>query len=114
MKKGRYYRADDVHDKPTGDPVAVDWTAAYPLKTNAKVADYPEGSDVYLAAMEFNRVYKQFLASLTTAFDGQPQLLIPAVGGMFRIKELAAQLIRNPMPDGSGLNAAPTFEIELA
>jgi hypothetical protein len=35
------------------------------------------------------------------------------VGGMFRIKELASQLMRNPIPGGDGLNAAPTFEMEL-
>ncbi len=110
--KGRYYRAGDVHDKPTGDPVDVDWDAVYPVKTNLKLADLPEGSDVYQAAIEFNRTYKDFLASLTAAFDGQPKCLIPAVGGMFQIKEKACQLIRNPIPGGGGLHAAPTFEME--
>lgn len=112
LKKGRYYRVGDEHDKPTGDPVAVDWDAVYPIKTNATIADYPEGSEVRLAALDFNRTYKKFLADLTTAFDGKPELLLPAVGGMFRIKELASQLIRNPIPDGSGFNAAPTFQME--
>lgn len=110
--KGRYYRAGDAHNEPTGDPVGVDWDTVYPIKKNAKVADYPESSDVYQAAIEFNRTYKNFLESLTAAFDGQPQLLLPAVGGMFQIKEKACQLMRNPIPGGDGLNAAPTFEME--
>lgn len=112
LKKGRYYRLGDEPEKPTGDPVAVDWDAVYPIKTNAIIADYPEGSEVRLAALDFNRAYKGFLADLTIAFNGKPELLIPAVGMMFRIKELALQIVRNPIPDGSGLNAAPTFEME--
>jgi hypothetical protein len=113
IAKGRYYRGGDVHDKPTGDSVEVNWEAVYPIKTNVKLADYPEGSDVHQAAVEFNRTYRDFLATLTTAFDGKPELLIPAVGGMFKIKEKACQLIRNPIPGGDGLHAAPTFEMEL-
>lgn len=112
LKKGRYYRVGDERDRPTGDPVAVDWEAVYPIKTNASISDYPEGSELRLAALDFNRAYKKFLADLTTAFNGKPELLLPAVGGMFRIKELASQIIRNPIPDGSGLNAAPTFQME--
>lgn len=112
LKKGRYYRVGDEHDKPTGDTLAVNWDSVYPVKTNARVSDYPEGSEVRQAALAFNRTYKSFLAELTNAFSGKPELLIPAVGGMFRIKELASQLIRNPIPDASGLHAAPTFEVD--
>jgi len=112
LVKGRYYRAGDEREKPTGDPVDVNWDASYPIKTNAKLSDYPEGSDVYIAAKEYNQIYKDFLASLTIAFDGHPELFIPAVGGMFKIKEKTLQLIRNPMPGVEGVNAAPTFEME--
>jgi hypothetical protein len=112
LKKGRYYMPGDAHDQPTGEPLNVNWEAVYPVKTNLRMSDLPEGTEVREAALEFNKVYKQFLASLTVAFDGQPQCLIPAVGGMFRIKELAAQLIKNPIPGGDGLHAAPTFEME--
>jgi Ferritin-like len=112
IARGRYYRAGDVHNHPTGDPVDVNWDAAYPIRTNAKLADFPEGSEVHRAALEFNRIYKGFLVSLGTAFDGKPELLMPAVGSMFRIKELALQLIRNPIPGGNGEHAAPTFEME--
>jgi hypothetical protein len=37
-----------------------------------------------------------------------------AVGEMFRLKESMLQLMRHPLDDGSGLNAAPTFEITPA
>ena len=48
---------------------------------------------------------------LTRAYAGQPQLLIEAVGEMFRIKEMACRLMRNPIDGKGDLNAAPTFEI---
>ncbi|MES2570212.1 MAG: ferritin-like protein [Verrucomicrobiota bacterium] len=112
LVKGRYYRAGDVRENPTGDPVNVNWQASYPIKTNARLSDYPEGSDLYHAAKEYNQIYKDFLASLTVAFDGRPDLFIPAVAGMFKIKEKTLQLIRNPMPGIEGLHAAPTFEVE--
>ena len=50
---------------------------------------------------------------LTQALSGQPELLIQAVGEMFRIKEMAYRLMRNPIPGMNGLNAAPTFEMPL-
>lgn len=113
LKRKRYYRAGDEHGKPTGGPVAINWQTVYPIKTNVKMADYPEGSEVFHAAQAFNIAYRAFLASLTTAFDGKRELFLPAVGGMFRLKELALQLVRNPIPGGEGLHAAPTFEMAL-
>ena len=109
---GRYYMRGDRPDHPTGEPVDVDWTAAYPIKTNARMSDFPKGSELAEAAAGFNAYYRTFLEMLTRAFDGQPDLLIPAVGEMFRIKELALHLMRNPL-DGT-VNAAPTFEMAAA
>jgi hypothetical protein len=57
-------------------------------------------------------VYRQFLESLGHAFDGHPEALIPAVGGMFRLKEQANHLIRNPIPESGGLHAAPIFRLD--
>lgn len=111
LRKGRYYRPDDAAGQPTGSPVDVDWDAVYPIKVNAKLADYPDGSDIHRAAMVFNARYAAFLGLLTRAFQGEPQLLIQAVGDMFTLKELACQLMRQPI-DGPGTpHAAPTFEM---
>jgi len=110
MILGRYYREGDEIDRPTGGPVAVDWDAVYPLKTNARLGDYPEGSALREAAAAFNATYAKFLCFLTRAFQGEPELLIPAVGDMFQLKELALKLMRQPIP-GERLHAAPTFEI---
>ena len=112
LMQGRYYVGGDEAGKPTGELLAVDWDAVYPVKTNVKLADLPEGSEVYAAAVEFNTEYKNFLVSLTEAFDGKPEMLIEAVGTMFQVKVKACQLIRNPIPGSDGLNAAPTFEMD--
>ena len=113
LKLGRYYQKGDQAGQPTGPPLNVDWDAAYPIKSNARLSDYPEGSELHAAALEFNAYYYNFLVELTQSFRGQPELLIDAVGRMFRIKELALQLMRNPIPGTDGLNAAPTFEMPV-
>lgn len=110
---GRYYRKGDAPDQPSGGSVDVDWDAVYPIKTNARLANYPPASELHAAAVEFNTQYKDFLGRLTQAFAGQPELLLEAVGDMFRIRETASRLMRNPIPGTSGLNAAPTFEMPL-
>lgn len=109
---GRFYQKGDTAGKPTGGEVAVDWSAVFPVKSNARLADYAPGSQLRGAAERFNAVYADFLQLLTRAFNGEPRLLIDAVGGMFRIKELCYQLMRNPI--GSDLTAAPTFEMPPA
>jgi len=111
IKLGRYYMPGDQPNKPTGHRFEVDWDAVYPVKRNPRVADYPEGSELRSAAEQFNGVYLGLLGYLTQAYSGRPDLLIPAVGEMFRIKERAYQLIRNPLPGAEGVNAGPTFEL---
>ena len=108
---GRFYQKGDTPGHPSGGPVDVDWDSVYPIKTNACLTDYPKGSELRAAAAAFNGYYKGFLKMLTRAFDGQPQLLIEAVGEMFRIKELALQLMRNPIGRTGDVNGAPTFEM---
>ena len=85
------------------------------MKTNARLTDYrPEDSELYAAAKDFNTAYFGFLKQLEAAFTGHPEVLIPAVGGMFRIKEKATALMRNPIPGMEEFNAAPTFEVNPA
>lgn len=102
----------DKPDAPTGKTFTVDWDAVYPIKENAKLSDYPEGSELHTAALKFQSAYSNFLAEIEYAFDGHPENLIPAVGGMFRLKEQANSLIRNPIPGMQGVNAAPIFRLD--
>ena len=117
--KGQYYvvRKDDPAqsdkpDHPTGESFTVEWDEVYPIQPNAKLSDYPEGSELHTAAKEFQSAYSQFLASLGDAFEGRPEMLLPAVGGMFRLKYLAEQLIKNPIPGKDGVNAAPIYRLD--
>ncbi len=115
LKLGRYYLQGDSADKPSGERFTVDWDAVYPMKTNAKLTDYrPEDSELHAAAKDFNTAYFGFLKQLEAAFTGHPEILIPAVGWMFRIKEKASALMRNPIPGMEEFNAAPTFEMNAA
>jgi hypothetical protein len=109
--EGGYYRENDAPGNPSGSTVGVDWDAIYPTKPNAKLSDYPKGSDVYQAAEAFNSRYAGFLKMLTQAFRGQPELLLEAVGEMFVLKELAYRLTRQPIDGPGSPHAAPTFEM---
>jgi hypothetical protein len=110
LRLGKYYQAGDLPGKPSGPPLTVDWDAAYPIEKNPRVKDYGD-SELYAAAIAFNQSYAKFLALLTKAFNGQPQLLLDAVPQMFRLREKITQLIHNPVPGKEGVNAAPTFEL---
>lgn len=107
----RYYLKGDQPDHPSGPPLTVDWEASYPVLTDAGIADYPEGSELRRAAVEFNNSYGDFLALLTSAFTGQPELLTNAVGWMFQLRDAMLRLLRNPIPGRDGVNGAPTFEV---
>jgi hypothetical protein len=116
LKLGQYYvvnkdepEKSDHPDHPTGEKFSVDWNAVYPVKENARLSDYPQGTELYNAAQEFQRSYSRFLAEIEHALDGHPQELIPAVGGMFRLKDLANLIIRNPIPGTNGVHAAPIY-----
>jgi hypothetical protein len=110
---GRYYRDGDQPGRPSGPPLHVDWDASFPIKTDARLADYAPDSEVYQAAAEFNHNYAEFLELLTAAFNGRPALLLDAVVEMFRIRDQMTRLMHNPIPGQSQLNAAPTFEMAL-
>lgn len=113
LRRGRYYLAGDKPHEPTGPEFRVDWDAVYPIEKNARLSDYDGNPELARAAQGFNRVYGEFLAALTTAFDGQPAKLLEAVPQMFRLRNGMMQLMRNPAPGPGGENAAPTFEVKI-
>jgi hypothetical protein len=111
LQLGRYYQKDDEPGHPSGPPLEVDYSAVYPVARNARLEDYPKGSQLYAAAEEFNQSYAGFLSFVTRAFTGEPEVLLEGVCRMFRIRDDMNRLIRNPMPDRHGMHAAPTFEL---
>ena len=110
----RYYQVGDDPDSPSGPKLSIAWNEVYKVKVNAKLADFPAGSELAAAAEDFNAEYGAFLALLNDAFNGQPALLLDAVWYMFRLRDGFNRLIRNPLPGTDGLHAAPTFEIPAA
>jgi hypothetical protein len=114
LQLGRYYQVGDEPDAPSGPPLGISWDDVYKVKVSARLADFPEGSELARTAREFNAEYGAFLALLTRAFNGQPELLQDAVCDMFRLRDRFTRLVRNPLPGSDGLHAAPTFEIPAA
>lgn len=106
---GRYYQPGDEPGSPTGPTLDVDWDAVYPIADDADFSHYTAPGELQDAVRAFSTAYGDFLARLTEAFRGRPDLLVPAVVDMFKIKELASQIMRNPMPGQHGVNAAPIF-----
>jgi hypothetical protein len=114
LKLGRYYQKNDVPGLPTGPELTVDYSpeAVFPIKANCRLADCEGSEELKEAALDFNQFYKNFLVKLTTAYNGHPEFLELAIGDMFKIRDKIGFLMRNPLPNHRGFNAAPTFEIQ--
>ncbi|MDH6579173.1 ferritin-like protein [Kitasatospora sp. MAP5-34] len=114
----RYGPLDTPASGPTGPAMPVDWAAAYRIDPEAKVSDYPKGSQVRAAAEQFNLVYARLLLLLDRSFNGEPKQLQAAVPVMLELRDLAWQLYANPHPDPAkaarGVHASATFEITRA
>jgi hypothetical protein len=115
IKYRRRYAPDQRHaiegrhfEEPRGEPFAVDYEAVYPMLHDLRPGDYPPG-ELREASLGFDRIYSHLLRQLEGAFDGRPDLLLPAVGTMFELKYKAQELIRNPLPGHPGAHAGPTF-----
>ncbi len=111
LQIGRYYQVGDRPGHATGPPLDIDWDAVYPVMRNARLEDYPAGSELRAAAIQFNESYADFLRFLTRAYTGHPELLLEAVWRMFRIRDDMTRLIHNPVPQRDGVHGAPTFEL---
>lgn len=108
LRLRRRYLRDDAPDKPTGPAIELDAKAVYPMKPNLRVGDLD--GELRAAAEAFNGTYARLLGQVQTAITGRPHELTAAVGSMFELKYAATDLLRTPLPDGSGLHAGPTFE----
>jgi hypothetical protein len=118
IRKRQYYLdpnkdgAGDEPEHPQGGTFSVDMDAVFPIKANAKVADYHGSPELEEHALLFNGQYKRFLEKLNAAFNGHPELFGEDLREeMFRIKTALERLIHNPIAD-TDENAAPTFEMD--
>ena len=108
-KERKYTATDSPKSGPTGAKLQVDWNQVYPMQLNPKMANHPDGSEVRQKMLEFNQTYMKLLRELDSAMNGQPQLLMKAVVGMYDLKYQAIELMKVPFGDGK-MTAGPSFE----
>lgn len=107
----RYKEGDLPNQKPTGQKVDVNWEAAIDMVDNPKARHFPEGSAARIKADEFNQLYSHFLRLLHLAFNGQSHLMVKAIGMMYQMKYLAADLLNCKITNNEGSKfAGPPFE----
>ena len=79
------------------------------MQMNPKIADYAPGSELLQKTTAFNRTYMALLNALHNTTNGQPSLMRYSAGIMYDLKYQAIELMKIPLPDGSG-TAGPSFE----
>lgn len=105
----RHLRGDDPRTGPTGEPLEIDWDAVHNMRPNPRTSDYPHGSEARMRIEDFNRSYSSVLHLLDRCFNGSPQLLGPATGLMYGLREQATELMALPRGDGE-TTVGPSFE----
>jgi len=108
----RYAPGDDPSQLPTGDAMDVRYDAVYPVKVDAKHAEYAGSPELEKVSYAFNRQYALMLTQLEEALNGNPKVLYTSVmNGMHAVSELGLALVAMPLPgDNQGRNGCPTFE----
>jgi len=106
----KYNEGDHPNENPTGEKVTINWDAVIDMVDNPKASNFPEGSAARIKADEFNQLYSHFLRLLHLAFNGQSHLLVKAIGMMYQMKYVAAELLNCPTSDSSKKMAGPPFE----
>jgi len=109
-KQQLYQECDTPKEDPTGDEVDVDYDAALDMVNDPRAEDFPEGSSARIKADEFNQLYSQFLHILHQTFNGNPTLMMKAVGMMYQMKYIGMALLNIKVPDKGDKVAGPTFE----
>ncbi|ASS48756.1 MAG: hypothetical protein A3D31_06575 [Candidatus Fluviicola riflensis] len=97
-----------VTTPPTGKPLPVDWSAAYPMKANPKLSDYANNNQLYAQGLEFNKTYRRLLDAIQSAVEGNQKELEKSIMYMYALKEQAVGLMNQPLD--AQFNAGPTFE----
>ena len=104
-----YYKNGDKPEKPTGDPLKVDWKAVCPIRANSKSADFPEGTEIRMVLDDFNRAYKDLLNALHCTFNGEPELMAQSIPLMYDLGYKAKAISNIPIP-GSDETVGPSWE----
>ena len=112
LARGKRYVCGDTHiSGPSGPAIPINYSDVFNMKTDPVAADYRDHPQLRELNHAFNLIFTQLLNELHRAFNGEPEILEPAVGTMFKLKYAAQELMRNPIPDSpEGYYAGPTWE----
>jgi hypothetical protein len=92
-----------------GASVALDPEGVWNLYPDPKVADYIPGSRARNLVERFNYSYTALLGALHRTFNDAPAALTAALGLMYELLLLAADVVSTPVGD-TGMTATPSFE----
>ena len=107
----RYRPEDDPDAAPTGDPIAIDYAAAYPVAINPKASDYGAGTELAALNDAFNMRYTDMLLQLREAIGGSPKALYTAImNGMHALTPIAHEMMKLPLEAGDGRVGCPSFD----
>lgn len=117
-----YYKFSEIYhgrtlviDKETrewtysGDPIPLDPDGVYPLISNPRLDNYPEGSRARLLATDFSRCYLSLLRDLQHAFNGSPEKVGETFGAMNFLSIKAGYVTELPLNEAGSKHAGPTF-----
>lgn len=104
-----FKRGDRPSTGPTGDPIAVDWSAVYPMRENPRRSDHSPGTAAREAMDAFNTSYCTVLQLLERTFNGVPTLLKFATGAMYGLKQQIIDLMAMNA-NGNEASVGPSFE----
>lgn len=106
----KYRPRDSPQEPPTGKPITVDWDAVYNMQDNPKMANFPQGSEIWQKSYNFNKTYMALLDNIHNACNGNPQLLMQGIALMYDLKYKALELMKIPIVEGSNITVGPSFE----
>ncbi|MER9593945.1 ferritin-like protein [Mesorhizobium sp. M0244] len=108
----RFAIGDDPFGEPTGDSLAIDYEAVYPIMVSPKAADYRLGSTHAALNGDFNRRYTTMLEEIHEALNGTPKTLYTAImDSMHSLTPIAHEMMKTPVDgDPQGRTGCPTFE----
>ena len=93
-----------------GDPIPFDESGVYPMKPNAKISDYQEGTQARVRVEQYAYSYSSLLNALHKSFNGDPDNIQVAMGLMYGLKIEAVSLMSTELGDGTGLTAGPSYQ----
>ena len=92
-----------------GDPIPLDPDGIFPLISNPRLEDYPEGSRARLLSTDFSRCYLSLLGDLNYAFNGRPEKVAETFGAMNFLSIKAGYVTELPLNEAGLKHAGPTF-----